>query len=187
MFRTKGSGVKNGAKKGGLVAAAVMTIALPFTAQHEGLRLKAYLDPVGIPTICYGETKNVELGQVKSRQECDEMLAVRLAWFGYQVDQLVMPEMAPETHAALTSFAYNIGVGAFKNSTALRKMNTGDQVGGCKAIATKIIREDGRCVGYGCGRAGGKLWAGLQKRRQQESKLCLKGVSDTMNATGGNI
>lgn len=176
--------IKSKTKKGGLVATAVMVIALPFTAQHEGLRLKAYLDPVGIPTICYGETKGVSMGDVKSREECDDMLAARLAWFGYRVDQKVMPEMEPETHAALASFAYNIGLGAFNTSTALRKMNTGDMEGGCRAIATKIIRSDGRCVGYGCGRAGGKLFAGLQKRRIEEMNLCLKGVRAKMDQRG---
>jgi len=29
---------------------------------YEGLKLKAYLCPAGIPTIGYGHTKNVKLG-----------------------------------------------------------------------------------------------------------------------------
>ena len=154
MFNTKGSGVK----KGGLVAAAVMTIALPFTAQHEGLRMKAYLDPVGIPTICYGETKGVELGQVKSRQECDDMLAVRLAWFGYQVDQLVDVPLNACQHAALSSMSYNIGLSAFKNSTLLRKLNGGDYDGAAKQFDRWVY-------------AKGRKLPGLIERRKQERKL----------------
>ena len=145
------------------VLSAMMALALPLTAHHEGLRLRAYLDPVGIPTICYGETKGVELGQVRSKQECDDMLTARLGYFAYQVDNAVTVTMTPEIHAALASFAYNVGVGAFKRSTLLKKLNSGDYVGACNELPKWKY-------------AGGKVWAGLVKRRQEEKALCLSGV-----------
>lgn len=148
--------------KAGLVGGAMMIFALPATAQFEGLRLKAYLDPVGIPTICYGETDNVRMGDVKTKQECDTMLAVRLAWFGLQVERLLSRPVAPETHAAFTSFAYNVGVGQFARSSVLKRFNAGDLRGACQAL-TKYVY------------AGGRVLPGLVRRRAAERELCLKG------------
>lgn len=144
---------------GAILASA---IAMPFTAHHEGLRLKAYLDPVGIPTICYGETKGVELGQNKTKEECDALFEARLGYFAYRVDLLVEPKMHPRTHAALTSFAYNVGVGAFSRSTLLKKLNAGDFVGACSELTRWVY-------------AGGKKFNGLVKRREAEKELCLSG------------
>lgn len=154
---------------GGAVTGAAMLIALPFTAQHEGLRLKAYLDPVGIPTICYGETLGVSLGQVKSKKECDNMLEWRLGYFAWQVDAAVIPPMKAETHAALASFAYNVGLGNFQTSTLLQKMNTGDIAGACNQLTR-----------WNKGRVNGKLVVlpGLVKRREAERQLCLRGLTN---------
>lgn len=142
-----------------------MLIAAPFTAHHEGLRLEAYLDPVGIPTICYGETDGVELGQIKTKEECDAMFETRLGYFAYWVDYYVEPDMKAETHAALTSFSYNVGVDAFKKSTLLKKINDGDLAGGCN----EMLRWK-----Y----ADGRVLPGLVKRRKAERDLCLKGGLD---------
>ena len=38
------------------VAAATISIATIVVSTYEGIETKAYLDPVGIPTICYGHT-----------------------------------------------------------------------------------------------------------------------------------
>jgi lysozyme len=144
----------------GVTAAAM--IAAPFTAHHEGLRLKAYLDPVGVPTICYGETVGVELGDVKTKEECDKLFETRLGYFAYRVDLLVDPEMKPKTHAALTSFAYNVGVGAFQRSTLLKKLNDGDLSGACAELDRWVY-------------AGGQRLNGLIRRRAEERQLCLQG------------
>jgi lysozyme len=143
-------------------ATAAVLIAGPFTAQHEGLRLAAYLDPVGVPTICYGDTEGVHLGQKKTKEECDTLFEARLGFFAYGVDALVGPEMKPETHAALTSFAYNVGLGAFTGSTLLKKLNAGDLPGACNELPRWTY-------------AKGKQLPGLVKRREAERKLCLSG------------
>lgn len=142
--------------------AAVTLIAAPFTAHHEGLRLQAYLDPVGIPTICYGETLGVELDQEKTKEECDALFAARLGGFAHAVDALVEPVMKPETHAALTSFTYNVGINAFRKSTLLRKLNAGDLKGACGELDRWVY-------------AGGKKFNGLVTRRKAEKELCLSG------------
>lgn len=142
---------------------AVMVLALPVVGQFEGLRTKAYLDSVGIPTICWGETENVKLGDVKSKDECDHMLSLRLAYFVSHVDRIIVPPMKPETQAAFSSLAYNIGVSKFESSSVARLANQGDMVGACNFM-TKYVY------------AGGKKLNGLVKRREAEKKLCKSGL-----------
>jgi len=144
-------------------SAAMLLIAAPFTAQHEGLRLKAYLDPVGIPTICFGETEGVKMGQVQTLENCNTMLTSKLGMFGTGVDYMVKPEMSPQTHAAFTSFAYNVGIGAFQKSSVLRLYNEGKPIAACNFL-TKYVY------------AGGKVLKGLVKRREAERDLCLSGL-----------
>jgi len=154
------SSVGNAIKWSATGFSMAMSIAMPMVGQFEGLSQKAYLDAVGIPTICYGETENVRMGQVVSREECDDMFAIRLAWFALRVDQSVKVKMTPERHAALASFAYNVGMDAFDKSTLLRKLNAGDVVGACNELPR-------------WNKAGGRVLRGLTVRREKERQLCL--------------
>lgn len=144
----------------GASVAAWLALAAPFVAQFEGLRLKAYLDAVGIPTICYGETDNVRLGQVKSKAECDTMLSMRLAYFGYEVQKEVPYTIPSNTHAALASWTYNVGAGAMRKSTLMKYMRAGN----IKAACNELPKWN---------KAGGRVLAGLTKRREAERRLCL--------------
>jgi lysozyme len=139
----------------------VVAIAGPFIQGWEGRSLTAYLDPVGIATICDGETEGVYLGQVKTHQECDEMTKRRITEFAEQVDDLVKVKMPESRHAALTSFAYNVGITNFKRSTLLRKLNAGDTVGACNELSRWVYAK------------GVKL-RGLVRRREAERELCLQ-------------
>lgn len=141
----------------------MLLIATPFTAQHEGLRLKAYLDPIGVVTICYGETENVKMGDIQTAENCNTMLTSKLGVFGTAVDALVNPEMTPETHAAFASFSYNVGINAFRKSSVLRLYNEGKFVESCNFLRRYIY-------------AGGRVLPGLVKRREDERKLCLSGL-----------
>ena len=42
--------------------------------KHEGVRYTAYLDAVQVPTICYGSTRKVYIGQRATPAECEERL-----------------------------------------------------------------------------------------------------------------
>lgn len=143
--------------------AAMLLIATPFTAQHEGTRLKAYLDPIGIPTICMGETEGVELGDIQTMEGCQNMLTAKLGMFGTAVDYMVKPEMSPQTHAAFTSFSYNVGIGAFQKSSVLRLYNEGNPIAACNFLDRYVY-------------AGGKKFKGLVRRRAAERELCLSGL-----------
>lgn len=151
------------AKRAGIYG-VVVVLASPVAVYFEGLNVRAHLDPIGIVSICYGETEGVKMGDVKTKEECDKMLTARLGYFAWRVDAMVTPPMNPYTHAALTSWAYNVGVGAAAKSTLIRKMNAGDVAGACNELRRWVF-------------AGGKKWNGLVKRREAERKLCLRGAN----------
>jgi lysozyme len=149
-------------KKKGVVGLA-MLVATPFVAQWEGLETKAYLDIVGVPTICSGSTSGVYLGMTKTKEECQALLSNELKEYMLFVQSKVNRELEPELLASLASFTYNVGKGAFERSTLLKKLNMGDTVGACHELDKWVY-------------AGGKRVQGLINRRKAERELCLKGA-----------
>ena len=91
--------------------------------QHEGTRNTAYLDSVGIPTICVGSTTGVRLGMVATDEECRKRLDrdTRTAHDG--VARLVHVPVTQGQYDALLSFTFNVGVGNLSRSTLLRYLN----------------------------------------------------------------
>lgn len=143
--------------------AATLAIATPFVAGYEGRSLVAYVDPVGIPTICYGHTADVKLGQTKTAAECDALLAGELGRAIEAVNRLTSVDLPDTRRAALASFVYNAGEGAFARSTMLRKLNAGDTRGACDELRRWVM-------------SGGKKLGGLVRRREAERDLCLSGL-----------
>lgn len=142
-----------------------LAMVLSAIAGFEGLRTAAYLDPVGIPTICFGHTASVQIGDVKTVRQCEELLTDEVITFGLDVANMTTTPLSHEEMAAYTSFAYNVGTGAFSSSTLLRKLNAGDRVGACNELTRWVYAK------------GIKL-PGLVKRRAEERELCLSGLSD---------
>lgn len=145
--------------------AGALAIAVSLVAGAEGLRNYAYEDPVGIPTICFGETRGVKMGDHKTTEECKQMLGTRLVEFSAGVDKCLTRPVPDESYAAFLSFAYNVGTGNFCKSSVARKANVGDLAGACDALLQWT-------------KAGGVELPGLVKRRQDERALCLKGVKE---------
>ncbi|AMB48250.1 lysozyme [Methylobacterium sp. AMS5] len=148
---------------GALVATAAGLMAITHTGQEEGLRLKAYKDIVGVPTACYGETKNIKMGMSFTKAQCDEMLLKRLDEFGTKVETCVKRPMKDRTMVAFTSLAYNVGSGGFCGSTVVRRYNAGDHKGACDAMLM-------------WNKAGGRVVKGLTNRRERERKMCLADI-----------
>lgn len=143
-----------------LTAAAVAAvIATPVVMTYEGKELQSYLDPVDIPTICYGHTDGVKLGQTKTDAQCQALLEGELGRVITQVDQLVTAPLPATRLAALGSFAYNVGVGNFKKSTLLRRLNAGEGAAACSELDRWVY-------------AKGKKLPGLVSRRTTERWLC---------------
>lgn len=136
--------------------------AAPFVAQFEGLELKAYRCPAGIWTIGYGHTgPDVHEGMVITKDEALALLGKDLASHVLQASGYIAVDVTQNQFIALTSFIYNIGVGAFRDSTLLKLLNRGDIQG----AADQFLLWN---------KAGGKVLAGLTRRREAERALFLK-------------
>jgi lysozyme len=146
----------------------VMVLAVAFVGGKEGLKTVAYRDVVGVPTVCFGETRGVAMGDRYTVDECKTMLGQGLVEFEQGMTAcLDRPERIPDkSYVAFLSAAYNIGIKAFCHSSMQRLINAGDIRGACNALTNWTM-------------AGGRVIAGLVKRRQEERSLCLQGVSGT--------
>lgn len=145
---------------------AALDEAAKFVAPFEGYRRHVYRDVVGVETIGYGETSRDVIRRYRhtgiSEPDARALLRQRLRSFAEDVDAAVKVPLTAKQLAALTSFAYNVGVGAFRSSTLRAELNAGHYA----AAANQLLRWD---------RAGGRRLAGLTRRRRAERKLFLRG------------
>ena len=135
-------------------------IGLNLIKDFEGLRLNAYQDAVGVWTIGYGHTSTAYPGQRITTTQATALLRQDVANFENAVTRAVRVPITENQFAALVSFAYNVGSGALNSSTLLRKLNAGDTFG----AANEFLRWN---------RAGGRVLAGLTRRREAERSLFL--------------
>ena len=131
--------------------------------QFEGLRLEAYLDSAGIYTIGYGTIKYPDGNKVKKGDKTTKAQAKGyklhdLKEFETTVNTSVTVPLSQNQYDALVSLSYNIGSGAFKNSTLLKKLNSGDYKGAAEQFLVWI-------------NSGGRKVKGLENRRKSEMKL----------------
>ena len=129
--------------------------------KHEGLRLTAYLDAVGVPTIGYGSTRGVKMGTTITEQQAHDLLMkdVAIAENDVKVHNLALNQ---NQFDALVSFTFNLGGGNLSKSTLLRKVRA-------NPCDPTIKAEFMRWV-YG----GGKVLPGLVRRRKEEAELYFK-------------
>ena len=125
--------------------------------EMEGLRLEAYKDAAGVPTIGYGHTKNVRMGDRISEYWAKEMLREDIEEAEWQVKELKVARTEGQLDA-LTSFVFNLGINKLQHSTLLEVIRRG-------ASKAAITREFKKWV-Y----ADGKKLPGLVKRREWEAK-----------------
>ena len=148
----------------------VPALALKLIRAFEGLhkvrpdgQIEAYADPAHgwrVPTIGVGATgPDVQRGTVWTRAECDRRLERDAEKFAAGVAKASPAIPAdPPRHAALTSFAFNLGLAAYQGSTLRRKVN----------------ERDWPEAGRQCRRwtkAGGITLPGLVIRREAEAAL----------------
>lgn len=135
-----------------------------FIARFEGFVGHVYRDAVGVETIGYGETRRDVIERYRhsgiSQQEALNLLKRRVQEFADAVEDCVTNPavLTPNRHAALTSFAYNVGVGGFRESTACKRLNAGDVDGVPEALGW-------------WDKGGGRVLEGLSRRRAAESAL----------------
>ena len=133
-------------------------LGLRLIKDFEGLRLGAYLCPAGVPTIGYGHTKGVKLGQVITHEQADDYLIEDIAPLERHINALGI-NFRQEQFDALVSWLFNLGVGNFKKSNLLKRIqdDSSDQ-----SIAAEFIKWI-----Y----AGKTPLAGLKKRRVAEANM----------------
>ncbi|WP_333666453.1 lysozyme [Acinetobacter guillouiae] len=132
----------------------------------EGLELKAYDDGVGVCTIGYGTTiyphgKAVQYGDTCTIEQAKNYMQYDLRRFEQAVSAAVNVPLNQNQFDALVSLSYNIGIGAFKNSTLLKLLNATDYHAASHQFDVWI-------------KAGGKTVQGLVNRRAVEKTLFLK-------------
>lgn len=128
--------------------------------KFEGCRLEAYKCPAGIWTIGYGHTKGVKDGMIITQEQAEEFLREDLRIFEQTVESCVKVPLSQNQFDALVSFCYNCGSGALRTSTLLRLLNDGKYSDAGK----QFLRWN---------KAGGRVLAGLTRRREEEKKLFL--------------
>ena len=124
----------------------------------EGLELAAYKDAVGILTIGYGSTgAHVTPGLTITPAQAEKLLRDDLTRFEACVEKAV-PGLSDNRFAACVSLAFNIGCSAFEGSSVCRLARAGDHGAAQRSFAL-------------WNKAGGRVLAGLTRRRAAEAEL----------------
>lgn len=136
--------------------------------REEALRLQAYLCPAGVPTIGYGHTRGVAIGQTITEAQAEQFLSDDLAVAEAGVERLA-PLANDNEFSALVSFAFNLGVHALERSTLMHRFILGDKPGAANCFAAwchAIDPHTGKMVSL----------PGLVRRRAEEAALFLRPV-----------
>ena len=138
---------------------------LDLIKSFEGLYLKPYLCPANVPTIGYGNTfyengKKVTLKDpIITEARAIELLMSELGMYEQKVDSYCIDAINQNQFDALVSFCYNVGPGNLKSSTLLKKVNANPND---PTIRTEFLKWN---------KGGGKVLAGLTRRRTAEANL----------------
>tara|TARA_R100001143_G_C3346949_1_gene127317 strand:+ start:339 stop:782 length:444 start_codon:yes stop_codon:yes gene_type:complete len=131
---------------------------LSLIKKFEGCELKAYEDAVGVPTIAYGRTKNVCMDDVCTLEQAESWLAEEMEEYEGYINDLVKVDLDQNQFDALVSWVYNLGPTNLNSSTLLRFLNEGRYAD----VPDQIRRWN---------KAGGKVLAGLTRRREAEAMM----------------
>ncbi len=155
--------------------------AIALMHHFEDCRLSAYLDVVGVPTIGWGNTyhadgRRVKLGDRLTQAEANGLFAtiVERDFAGPIRGLLSDAPTTPAQFGAMVALAYNIGLAAFKRSSVLRRHLAGDHSGAAAAFLM-------------WNKAGGRVLAGLTRRRSAEAALYRSDFASLARLTNGEV
>lgn len=137
-------------------------LARALIKKHEGLRLQVYDDGVGFMTIGYGH--KLQKGESYRRIEkamAEKLFCADIAAAEQHITRAVQVPLNENQFGALVSWVFNLGGGALRSSTLLKKLNGGDY--------PLVPGEMMRWV-----LAGGRPLAGLIHRRAAEAALFIR-------------
>ena len=138
---------------------------LALIRRFEGFRANAYRCPAGVWTIGFGHTSQagppaVRPGMVVGEDEANRILMADVQRFADEVGPLLTREVSAAQFSALVSFAYNVGVAAFRRSSVLKAVNEGR--------FAEVPARLGLWV-----KGGGRVLPGLERRRAAEAELFM--------------
>lgn len=136
----------------------INTAGIALIKKYEGFRSKAYQDVKGVWTIGYGHTLTAKPGMTITEEQAECLLMRDIREAESAVNLLVMVPLRDNQFSALVSFVFNLGVGSFRRSTLLRRLNAGDY----ESVPGQLKRWV-----Y----AGPKVFEGLKRRRAAEADL----------------
>lgn len=150
--------------------AVALALATAMAIPAEGLRQWAYKDPPGIPSICFGSTHGVKMGDFRTIPECKALLTKEMSDVISAVDTC-RPGLPTPVLAAFSDASYNLGTRVAcgdKLSTAARMLRAGDYAGACQ----QLLRWDkARVAGFMI------TLPGLTKRRVINRDVCMQGAT----------
>jgi len=135
--------------------------------EFEGCKLKSYQCSAKKWTIGYGNTfyedgSPVLPGHAITQQKGEQLFELIANEFADKVDKVVTANVSENQFGALVSFAYNCGIANLQKSTLLKKVNANPND---PTIRVEFAKWN---------KAGGKVLAGLTRRRQAEANLYFK-------------
>ncbi|ATI16357.1 endolysin [Caulobacter phage Lullwater] len=154
-----------------VIAATVMGAAgLSLLNTSEGLRLKPYLDPAGIPTVCYGHTgSDIVWGKAYTKQECEFIRDRDIKSHLTGLKRCIKVPLTQNQQDAVLDLAFNIGVERTCGSTLVKKVNKRDFLGASEEFPKwNKARVNGKLV----------VLPGLDRRRAAERALFLKDLPE---------
>lgn len=118
---------------------SVSTKGLALIKAFEGFSAKAYRCVANVPTIGYGTTRYPDGRTVKdldeiSEEQAEVFLRDECSDIAKEMDKLVKVPLNQNQADALISFCYNLGCGAFAESTLLKKLNQEDYQGAANEL-----------------------------------------------------
>lgn len=133
----------------------------------EGCKLKTYRDVKGVPTIGWGTTdpRYAFDGNEITQAQADHLFMQDILKFQREIAPLIRVEIAQGHWDALVSLAYNIGSGAFRSSTLLRLLNSGDYAGAQAQFSRWVY-------------SGKRVYQGLVNRRADEARVFQEGTEE---------
>lgn len=192
-----------------LTGATMLGGAITGVVQHnEGLSLSAYKDSAGVPTICYGETKGVKMGQRATLSDCQGQLIESAGAHAKALDGLPM-QLSDVALVGSVDFIYNVGVAGFNSSAVKRHLKSLNYAAAGKTVLDwrYISKYQQKSPGIGWVYKGSNRWTfdcsqyingqrnkvcwGLWERRQWQSKAIgnqyknVNAAAAALTKTGG--
>ena len=154
---------------------AIPLQAVYLIAINEGCRLVAYKCIAGVWTIGWGETHGVHEGETWTQEFADQTFCRELRRYATAVQEMCKVTPNENELGALTSLAYNIGLGGLQKSSVLAAHNRGDHAAAARAFADWSKYRDPKTKQLVVSR-------GLARRRAEEASLYLTPADVTMHA-----